>query len=412
MENQQKVTGYYQKKRIFLFLVILCCCIFTATLSASEMKDYIPGKNSHFSLLTASPGIAVYKQYGHTGIRFYDPDRPVDIVFNYGLFDFSSPNFIWRFITGKTDYVVATYSFYDFLLEYQMENRSVTEQVLNLTPKERYNLWDALMKNITPNNRVYRYNFFYKDCSTMPRDIIERSINGTVDYQWKGKYKSLRDEVHSFTANYPWTQFGIDFALGAEADEDASLRVQQFAPDVLMESFSKAVIRNNSTGVRSLVIETLHPAKIDPDQVEKSKSYLGPILVMWVVFFIILFFTWLEIKNKKPNYLLNAILYTIAGIIGLLIAFLVFISEHPTTEVNYLLLWLHPLYLFYLPALMVPAFRKTPSFIFSAINVPLQTFALSGALFLPQCLHPAAYPFLLALMLRTVSGWFFYKNNR
>jgi hypothetical protein len=292
-----------------------------------------------------------------------------------------------------------------------MENRGVTEQVLNLNPEEKNVLWQALMINIGPENRVYRYNFFYKNCSTMPRDIIEKAIQGTVDYQWEGKYKSLREEVHFFTDKYPWTQFGIDFALGAPADKDASLKVQQFAPDVLMESFSKAVIRNDSTGVRPLVTETLHPATIDPAQVEKTKSYPSPILVMWVIFIITLFFTWLEIKNKKPNHWLNAILYTVAGLIGFLIAFLVFVSEHPTTEVNYLLLWLHPVYLIYLPALLFRAFRKKISFIFSAINIPFQVFALAGTLFLPQYLHPAAYPLLLALMLRTVSGFIFYRNN-
>jgi len=405
-----KRARFLKANMICLFLTLSFYCIFAATLSASEKGDYIPGENSRFSLLTASPGTAVYKQYGHTGIRFYDPARPIDIVFNYGLFDFSSPNFIWRFVTGKTDYVVATFSFYDFLLEYQIENRAVTEQILNLTPAERSNLWDALMKNITPQNRVYRYNFFFKNCSTMPRDIIESSINGNVDYQWDGKYKSLRGEVHSFTANYPWTQFGIDFALGAKADENASLRVQQFAPDVLMESFSKAVIRKDSTVARPLVIETVYPAKIDPDQIVKSKQFPGPVLVMWVVFLITSFFTWLEIKNKKPNYLLNAILYTIAGLIGLLIAFLVFVSEHPTTEINYLLIWLHPIYLIYLPGLLNAKFRKSHSFLIMAMNIPLQFFALAGILFLPQSLHPATYPILLALMLRTISGWYFYKK--
>jgi hypothetical protein len=411
MENRQRITIFLFKKGLLLFLALNICSIFSLNTYASNNEEYTPGVNSKFSLLTASPGKEIYAQYGHTGIRFHDPDKPVDIVFNYGLFNFDSPNFIWRFVTGKTDYMVAAFPIYNFLLEYQMENRQVTEQVLNLNPAERKSLFDDLMVTIGPENRVYRYNFFYKNCSTQPRDIIEKSVQGKIDYQWNGKYKSLRDEVHYFTNNYPWIQFGIDFALGAKADSKSSLEIQQFAPDVLMESFSKAVIHNNSGGNRPLVIETRKLATIDPAQVEKQKSYPHPMPVMWAVFLITLIFTWLEIKKGKPNQLLNSIIYTVAGLVGFVIAFLVFFSEHPTTEVNYLLFWLHPAYLLYLPALPIRVFRKKYSLFFSAINLPFQVIALAGILFLPQYLNPAALPLLLALMLRSVSGIYFYRKK-
>lgn len=384
---------------------------FATNLSANINDDYKPGDNSYFSLLTASPGIDVYKHYGHTGIRFHDPEKPIDIVFNYGLFDFSSPNFLMRFVTGKTDYLVAPTSYYDFLLEYKMENRSVTEQVLNFNKDEISKLWNALVINIRPENREYRYNFFYENCSTKPRDIIESSVNGKIDYQWEGKYKSLRDEVHHFTAKYPWTRFGIDFALGAKADEISNLRVQQFAPDVLMESFSRAVIAGDSNTNRPLVKETTQPITIDTDQVVESPWFPDPVIVMWAVFLITLFFTWLEIKNKKQNLILNSVLYTIAGLLGLVIAFLVFLSEHPTTEVNYQLLWLNPVYLIYLPGIMFRRFRRKHSFLIMALMIPLQVYALAGTLFLPQVIHPASYPLLLTLMLRTISGYLYYRNN-
>lgn len=395
----------------FFFFFISCILFFATNLSANINEDYKPGDNSYFSLLTASPGTAVYKHYGHTGIRFHDPEKMIDIVFNYGLFDFSSPNFLMRFVTGKTDYIVAPTSYYDFLLEYKMENRSVTEQVLNLNKDEITKLWNALVINIRPENREYRYNFFYENCSTKPRDIIERSVTGKIDYQWEGKYKSLRDEVHFFTAKYPWTRFGIDFALGAKADDTSNLKVQQFAPDVLMESFSRAVIVGDSTGKRPLVKETTQPITIDTDQIVKSPWLPDPVLVMWIVFLITIFFTWLEIKNKKQNFILNSVLYTVAGLLGLLIAFLVFVSEHPTTEINYQLLWLHPVYLIYLPGLMFRRFRRKHSLIIMSLNIPLQIYALAGTIFLPQIIHPASYPLLLALMVRTMSGYIFYKNH-
>lgn len=394
-----------------LFFIMSILLLFATNLSANVNEDYKPGDNSYFSLLTASPGTAAYKHYGHTGIRFHDPEKPIDIVFNYGLFDFSSPNFLLRFVTGKTDYLVAPFSYYDFLLEYKMENRSVTEQVLNFNKDEISKLWNALVINIRPGNREYRYNFFYENCSTKPRDIIESTVNGKIDYQWEGKYKSLREEVHHFTAKHPWTRFGIDFALGAKADDISNLRVQQFAPDVLMESFSKAVIVGNSNDIRPLVKETTQLITIDTDLVIKSQWLPDPVLVMWLVFLITLFFTWLEIKNKKQNLILNSVLYTVAGLLGLVIAFLVFLSEHPTTEVNYQLLWLNPVYLIYLPGLLSRRFRRRRSFLIMSLMIPLQVYALAGTLFLPQVIHPASYPLLMALMLRTISGYIYYRNN-
>jgi len=364
------------------------------------------------SLLTASPGEEVYAQYGHTGIRVCDSVNNFDVVFNYGLFDFNSPNFIFRFVKGETDYMVGACSFMDFLLEYQVDNRGVTEQVLNLGPKEKEAVWEALIKNIQPENRTYRYNFFFNNCATKPRDIIVNAIGGKVDYRWNGKYKSLRDEVHYFTGKFPWTTFGIDFALGAEADDSASLKSQQFAPDLLMESFARAVILSDSAQTRPLVLKTLHPATIDESLIEKEPWTPGPELVLWIIFLIIAVLTFLEFRNGKNYHILNALLYMVAGLLGFIIAFLVLFSEHPTTDINYLLFWLHPLHLIYVICLIIPAFRKKWANLYLCINLPFQVFALAGSLFLPQNFHSAMYPFLLALILRSVMALFSIQKIR
>jgi len=377
--------------------------------SAQKLPE--AGKKARFSLLTASPGTKVWSHYGHTGIRYNDPDDGLDIVFNYGLFDFSSPNFIGRFVTGQTDYLVGTSSYFDFLLEYRLENRAVTEQVLNLTQQEKTRLWQALLTNIHPENRVYRYNFFYKNCATLPRDIIEQSINGQVEYTRKPDYNSLREVIHHFTNDYPWIQYGIDFALGAEADREANLRIQQFAPDILMHSFSTAIIRSDTAGIRPLVLEYSQPVTIDPELKEKGFPWPGPLTVMWTVFGLTGLLTILEIIKKRQYHLLDAVLFTVAGILGCLMLFLMLFSEHPATDENYLSLWIHPFHLLFVIGLIIPAFRRKGAALYKTVNLPLQLFALAGVLFLPQTLHPAAYPLLLTLMLRSLSGsWFLFNK--
>ncbi|MDD4922396.1 MAG: DUF4105 domain-containing protein [Bacteroidales bacterium] len=400
-------------KTVRLVLIFLLFCIGLSFPAASQTQLEKPlGKKATVSLLTASPGEEVYSQYGHTGIRVFDPDQHFDLVFNYGLFDFNSPGFILRFVKGQTDYMVGACSYMDFLLEYQMDNRAVTEQVLNLTSEEKETIWRALIENIQPENRTYRYNFFFNNCSTKPRDIIVRSISGRVDYRWNGKFKSLRDEVHFFTKAYPWTQFGIDFTLGAQADDSVNLKGQQFAPDLLMESFARAVILSDTAQMRPLVLETKYPATVDNTLEEKASWTPGPVITLWLVLLIVAAVSFLEFRNGKKYPVLDAVIFTVAGLVGFIITFLVLFSEHPTTDVNFLLLWLHPIHLIYAICLIIPVFRKKAANIYLSINLPFQIFALAGSLFLPQYLHPAMYPFLLCMILRSGMALCYIQKNR
>jgi len=387
------------------------------------------GAETRFSLLTASPGKAVWAHYGHTGIRYQDTDKHLDVVFNYGLFDFSAPNFIGRFVTGQTDYEVGTTEFYNFILEYQLENRAVTEQVLNLTPAEKDRLLNALLVNIQPENKVYRYNFFFKNCATQPRDIIEAALDGQVCYTLEPTCPSLREVVHQHTEAYPWVQYGIDFALGAKADDAADLRVQQFAPTILMASFATAVIKSEESGLRPLVASTTELASVDP-ALEAAKPWTpSPLLVMWLVTgltLLLVVMAWPLKKgagyqpSNKGSHTLTAmmnvwtgLIYGVAGVLGSLLYFLVFFSEHPTVDVNYLAIWLHPLHLVFALGLLFKPFRLkvAPYYLFA--NLPLQLFAFAGVLFLPQTLHPAAYPFLLTLLLIGLHAEFVvFKRHR
>jgi len=399
-----------------LFLAAMTVLLGLGTLSAQSKtpsEEEIPtaGRLAQFSLLTASPGKRVWSQYGHTGIRYLDPERRTDVVFNYGLFDFSSHNFLLRFLKGQTDYMVGTTLFYNFLLEYQIENRVVTEQVLNLTQTEKDRLLQALITNIKPENREYRYNFFYKNCATMPRDLIEAAIDGKVTYTLETPYRSLRDEVHHFTEAYPWVQFGIDFALGAKADKPASLNVQQFAPEVLMSSFTTAFVTNDSTA-KSLILSTKQIIKHIPANDEAPVTNPNPLLVTGLILALTVLLTVLEIALAKPGALKaifavwDGVLFGGCGLIGTAIFFLLFFSQHPTTELNYLALWLHPLHIVFALGLLFRSFRKRMASLYKAINLPFQAFALLGVFFLPQALHPAAYPLLIALMIRSLqSGW-------
>jgi hypothetical protein len=372
-----------------------------------------PSEKAYFSLLTGSPGKEVWAQYGHTGIRFCDPEQGLDIVFNYGLFDFSSPHFLWHFITGQTDYKVAASQLYDFMLEFQLGNRRVTEQVINLTQAEKTRLLNVLLTNIEPGNNTYRYNFIYKNCATQPRDRLEENINGRILYTLPPPYHTLREAIHHFTDSTPRTLFGIDFALGSEADEPATLRDLQFAPDILMQSFASARIIPDSSGyacegseisARPLVIETHRLCDTEPEAVTMAPAWTSPQWVFWFLFLVTALLTGLEWKKRAIYHYLDAFWFTLAGLAGCVIAFLAFFSQHPCTGGNYLLLWLHPLHLLFAIGLLIAPFRKKVASWYLAVNLPLQFIGLIGFFLLPQAFHPAQIPLLLILMLRSVNG--------
>ena len=163
---------FVNKIRIFLSLLI----IWGSMLSYAQKRDSI-----QFSLLTCSPGTEIYSLFGHTAIRYQNYTQNKDIVFNYGMFSFSSPNFIYRFVKGETDYQLGVNDFRSFEAEYMFRGSSVYQQILNLTYEEKLKLQNLLFTNYLPQNRVYRYNYFYDNCTTRARDQIEKCIDGDVE---------------------------------------------------------------------------------------------------------------------------------------------------------------------------------------------------------------------------------------
>ena len=201
------------------------------------------------SLLTCAPGTEIYALFGHTALRYEDPAHGQDIVFNYGIFDFNTPNFIFRFVKGETDYKLGVAPYESFEWQYAMRGSSVYQQTLNLTSAEKQKLWDLLEENYRPENRVYRYNFFYDNCTTRARDRFEECIDGKVTYPEGKEGLSFRDIVHQYTKGHEWDELGIDMCLGSEADVPIDARKQMFAPFYLLEAAKNATImEGDSTG--------------------------------------------------------------------------------------------------------------------------------------------------------------------
>lgn len=300
------------------------------------------------SLLTCSPRNEIYSLYGHTALRYRNLHTGEDWAFNYGIFSFKKPFFILRFTLGKTDYELGVIPFDIFKREYRNAGCQVVEQVLNISDTEKMYIYNALKENFRPENRVYRYNFFYNNCTTKARDIIENSIEGKIIYKETPKESALsfREVIHQYAKGHPWAACGNDLCLGVKADFKMNTREQQFIPGNLMHDFDQAEIYFNGqykplVKARNIVVEP----KI---QIVEQEFPLSPKQCAWLIFAISLAIVAIEYKKGYTYKAWDIVLMFVQGIAGIIVLAL-FFSEHPTTSTNLQVLLLNPIPLFFIP---------------------------------------------------------------
>ena len=371
---------------------VLLTLILVSSTPVAAQEDIPPMDSVEFSLLTCQPHDEVYSLYGHTAIRYHEL-RPggLDWAFNYGVFDFKKPHFVARFVFGLTDYELGAYPYKYFVKEYRRFGSMVTEQVLNLTDEEKMALHDALAINLRPENKIYRYNYFYNNCTTKARDIIESCINGKVEYAGREDYTpSYRDMVHSMTRNNPWSRFGNDLLLGIKADWKTDLRQQEFLPGNLLYDFDHAQIYSNGS-YRPLIKERriAVPAGV---QIIESGFPLSPLAcaaILLAVGIVIFFFEW---RKKRVFVLWDVLLMITTGTIGIVLTLMLF-SQHPTVSLNLQIILCNPLpWLFLWPVIRG---RETRYWKITAI---LAVLFLIGSFF--QCYAEGIHVLALCLLMQ------------
>lgn len=270
-------------------------------------------------------------------MRVHNKTTGSDLAVNYGVFDSSQPNFVLRFVFGLTDYSMGVIPMELFLKEYALEGRGVTEQVLNLTPKDKEAICKALQDNTRPENVVYRYNFFYDNCTTRARDIVLQHLGGKVAYgPWQDHGKSFRNLIHRCNGNDPWARFGEDLLLGIGADRPITRTQAQFLPDNLRADFAQATYHG-----QPLVAQT---TQLLPAVTQSNASYSGIDPGWSIIIFAVLSFAISVIEDLKGKIYwgVDLVCMLLSGIPGIILTAMLF-SQHPTVRVNLLLLIFNPL---------------------------------------------------------------------
>lgn len=375
---------------------IFCLFMGVAFSVQSQSTDSI-----RFSLLTCAPGTEIYSLFGHTAIRYENYTRRIDVVFNYGMFSFNTPNFIFRFVAGETDYQLGITPYSYFEAEYAMRGSSVYQQVLNLTQSEKERLLTILENNYLPENRIYRYNYFYDNCTTRARDKIEECIEGKVVYPDSLSGKSYRSIVHEFTAGSPWDEFGIDLCLGAEADKEINKRQQMFSPFYMKYYASNAYIVDAGGTRRPLILDETKIVDVEPEEVQPG-FILSPLMCGALFLALCVVMVWGQWKTQRIWWGWDIVLYGLQGLAGCIIAFLFFFSVHPTVGSNWLLILFNPIPLLYLPFMVYKAVKRKKDYCHVG-NMVYLTLFITILPFCGQEFNLTVLPLALGLLVTSAS---------
>lgn len=383
---------FMSRLKYFIFCLFMGVAFSVQSQSADSIR---------FSLLTCAPGTEIYSLFGHTAIRYENYTRRIDVVFNYGMFSFNTPNFIFRFVAGETDYQLGITPYSYFEAEYAMRGSSVYQQVLNLTQSEKERLLTILENNYLPENRIYRYNYFYDNCTTRARDKIEECIEGKVVYPDSLSGKSYRSIVHEFTAGSPWDEFGVDLCLGAEADKEINKRQQMFSPFYMKYYASNAYIVDAGGTRRPLILGETKIVDVEPEEVQPG-FILPPLMCGALFLALCVVMAWGQWKTQRIWWGWDIVLYGLQGLAGCIIAFLFFFSVHPTVGSNWLLILFNPIPLLYLPFMVYKAVKRKKDY-YHVGNMVYLTLFITILPFCGQEFNLTVLPLALGLLVTSAS---------
>ncbi|MDI9320882.1 MAG: DUF4105 domain-containing protein [Phycisphaerales bacterium] len=343
-------------------------------------------KGIHISLLTCGPGQEIYSVFGHTAIRMVDSNRGTDIVYNYGTFDGYDKDFEINFMRGKLLYYLSEERYEEFMALYQTDKRWVTEQLLNINDAEKKQIQAALLKNKAPENRAYKYDFFFDNCATRIRDILSKTEDGKFKYPnvlAPNQSLSFRDIINRYLANNAWERLGINILLGSKIDKKMSNNEIMFLPDYLRDGIDGATLNGKKFAQASRQILVGTP---------ESKPTN---IVLWIVLYgllaLVLVGTFFRQFHWVSTIISNLLLIT-TGLLGILILIMWLGTNHQTCSNNLNLLWA-------LPTNLMFVFRKQRyKYAVIAIIMLLLSFLLH--ILQVQCLLlPEMLPILLILFI-------------
>ncbi len=328
-------------KKLFLILVLFSLSI---TLYAQKVTL---SENAEVSILTIGPGQQLYDSFGHNAYRVKDPMQNIDVVYNYGTYDFDTPNFYLKFAQGKLMYQLAFNNYKPFYNYYVRQNRWIKEQVLNISLTEKQAMFDFLQNNAKPENKDYKYDFLFDNCATRISDVMVNVLGDELifrDDHITEEY-TFRELIQKNVYWNSWGSFGMDIAIGAVVDRNATIWQYQFLPQYVFEGAANASLTKGKKS--SDLVKQTNTIYESTKNEASSNLLLSPLFTFCILGLLILIITYRDFKKGTRCRYLDGILFFITGLIGVLLLLLWVATDHSTTVMNYNLLWAFPLSLLF-----------------------------------------------------------------
>ncbi len=374
--------------------------VFFLFLVSTGFSQSVPlPEDTTVSVITFGPGSNLNDAFGHNAIRI--KSRVADIAYDFGRYNFEDPNFYLDFARGKLNYLQGKVNYNNFIAFYVSENRTIKEQQLRLSNTEKQELYNYLEANYKVNQGAYLYDFFYDNCATKIRDVLETTLDGNLVYNLPKDYKeqTFRQLIdHNLNWN-TWGSFGIDIALGSIIDRKATPREQLFLPEKVNHFFNTATLKD--TGEKLVTSSKTIFTKKGENENKSSFFLTSPLLAMTILAVIILFITYKDFKNKVRTKGLDLAIFLTTGLIGLVLFLLWFATDHTGTAYNYNLLWASPLSLFCVLQILKTVPKKWGIAYIKFLIVMLCLMVMHWTIGV-QRFAPALIPLVIALAIRYI----------
>ncbi|MFN3406003.1 MAG: DUF4105 domain-containing protein [Cytophagaceae bacterium] len=384
---------------------LLLCFIFS--ICAIQTFGWSPKAKA--SLITVSPGDELYSGFGHSAIWIFDPEMGIDNVYNYGTFDFDTPGFYTKFVQGKLPYMLSVSEIKYLMYGAQYEGRSVIEQELNLTEHQLNRLYTFLENNYLPENRFYKYDFFFDNCSSRLRDALQHVFADSLQFNLKEeKPLSFRQLIDPYLRDKQLQDLGMDIGLGSPADRIATPYDYMFLPDHLLAGFDSGLILTADGNqvplvkTKSLIFDANYQASVTP-------FYLTPLFFTSIIFLLGLVLTFVNRKKVPKRYFADSFFFLVLGLLGCLLVFLWFGTDHKVTINNFNLIWAFPMHIIASVVLINRSRTKAWNLYFLITAIVTLLFIVSIPI-IPQEINIAVLPLLLLLALR--SFVIYYKSGK
>ena len=311
-------------------LFALALIFFSLNIYANELEN----KNRYkISILSIGEGPSLVDAFGHTAIRVKDAQLKNDIVFNFGVYDFNSPNFYSNFVKGRPEYKLAIQNYSNLIQNYIRQKRYIVEHQLNLDQNSTKIIIDLLVEKL--NDPYYIYDYFRDNCTTRAADIVvDKTNNKFKDDKLESEaILTYRELIHRKINENSWAALGIDLCLGAIIDKKINTRETFFLPENLMnylDLYEGDIIKRN-------IIYS------PESEISYRENLPSPLLINLILSLLIVAITIFNFKSNKWNKSLDSLIFLISGSIGILIIYLWFFSNHFAGAQNFNFLWAFPL---------------------------------------------------------------------